>query len=262
MLARGQQCIEWTDERGLIIGHAQVRSLEDGRIDFHFRFFGTTNVEVGIGPRNLALRSFVVNENVTKTMMACRQCGRSCQRIYYVRGDWSCSRCQGLVSITQRLGVLDRVLYDKAQIEAKLAAVKETKRNAAKRAILRRKRDALIRKLREEEVTDFSPQLRFRSRGRWLGTDEMPLIAPAPGAIGYGWEPGDFGLRGVYREPRRELVEELLSPSGPLGPGEVQQPSTPERVEPPEGQGHRVSRIPFNKPKIPFVSPFIGGPQY
>ena len=207
MVADERRSIEWSDEDGAVIGNSFVRLLDDDRLEFHYRFFGTANVEQKIGLVETAIAGTRLNENWTKKSIVCPQCARKSPRIYYVRGSWKCKSCHGLVGIAQRLGKIDRLMTKCDQLRTRLISVRVTRRNEAKIALERRHLNAMARFIYDSGVKELPEQLRFRLICTWLEPCGIPANSYNRDDVCYGWQPGDrIALRSLY--PELELARE------------------------------------------------------
>ena len=148
-------------------------------------------------------------------------------------------------------------------LRTQLGAVRRTRRNEARLELGMRDLGAIERYLFDEGAKEPREQLRYRSTGSWLDPEELPLARIEPGAIGYGWEPGDrIGLRGLYPAKEDALVPGIPAAGSATSGGKAWL-SMVERARraAAASSGQEPAQEEGAKRKVPFVAPYIGTPS-
>lgn len=204
----------FSDEDGLVVGHASVQELTADSVTISHRFYGTRNVESGAGVMLVAIRRSKGGKYWHKPSFVCAQCGRDVTRLYWVRGSWSCKQSHNLLGITQRLDPVKKATYLKEVHERSLREQSGTQEELHKLEKRKPKYGAAILLLANSYHAGELPwHLQFRTFGRWLEPGKVPPKQNKRDP-GYGWAPG---MRGQ------------LPGLGPVRPGLEHEPPAPQK---------------------------------
>ena len=219
--ADGRVYQQWADQDDLVVGFASVQELTLEAAVFFYRFFGTRNVEQGIGTLRVAISRSKGGTYWNRPSFVCPQCGRTVVRLYYVRGSWACKKSHDLLTITQRLDQINKAIYVKEVHERRLAERESGRIEQRKIDKHKPKYGAAISLLSGSLRTQLPANLQFRCFGRWLEKGELPREEPHRDEVGYGWQAGDNGqladLAPARKPPRRPAskAEPAKRPAAP-----------------------------------------------
>ena len=189
---RRRSCCQWTNDRGLVVGHIEITELASDDVTIRSLFLGAPNVGKKISLRRFALRSDRVNVDYRRSSLVCPDCGRSVRFLYMVASRWSCRKCHDLTSVSQLLGDVTRYLRRLQELTVLL-----------KRGRPRWGRKQAFADLQEEywrlrrEFADAPPlpdELRFAQYPEWLAAGDPAIkLQVDKGEQGYGWTVFDKG---------------------------------------------------------------------
>lgn len=239
--AAGQGCVyvEWVDEDGLVVGFASVQELTPDSVSFFYRFYGTRNVEQGIGHLKLAIVRSKGGTYWDKPSFVCPRSGRKIVRLFYMRGDWASKDSHDLLGITQRLDQVNKAVYIKQEHERRLKEGNIVRVAVRKDEKRKEKYGKSVSLLAGSARTELPWHLQFRTFGRWLAAGETPSEVNTDD-VGYGWMPGMTGqIPGLYptADQLEGEVHQWFAPAPPL-------PTHVARARPISSQNARDSRAP------------------
>lgn len=185
----GSYVTEWTNETGLIVGHATLIHVLMDDVTFEYKFLGTVNIENVSRRATFNICRAYVSGFYKKPSFVC-ECQRASVRLYFVYGKWACRKCHDLVYLSNRLTPSGRSTLERDNLANKIADTPVTEQRTRQYHNAKRKLGRLERESVGTASEHLPAQLSFRSWPRWLGPGETPKTVINVDEPGYGWEPG------------------------------------------------------------------------
>jgi hypothetical protein len=248
---RGHGCCQWTNERGLVVGHIEITAITDEEVALRSHFLGAPNVGKKIGKHRFAIHHYRANENYLRPSLVCPDCGRTARFLYMVAGHWSCRTCHDLTSISQLLGNVTRYLR---RLQELAVVVERGRPRWGRKEVFANLVDEYWR-LRKDfaDAPPLPPELAFAQYAEWLAPGDPALKQRVQrGEQGFGWTRFDEGgfLRltwlaeqelKVYddaqRAPRGRAAASAVKQLWSTGPGARQAPFASGPVSEPTPPG-------------------------
>lgn len=167
-LRAGSGICEWRNERGTLVGRAQLVSLDKIHAVVGYEFGGSANIEAA----NESVRFDVVctrrNPHVVRKSFVCQQCGGPAQKIFFVSAVWKCRTCHNLVYLKQRLGPVNKAILNRDELLARLQGILADDHRTRRFYNRQRHLDRLNRELTAGGFEKLPEELLYRTYQHWI----------------------------------------------------------------------------------------------
>jgi hypothetical protein len=117
--AGGGVC-EWRNEQGRAVGRGCMLELDQVQAVFSYDFPESTDTDRASGTLSAEISSTRRNPHLVRKILACPECQRHAQKMFYVTGIGACRSCYQLAYSKQRLEYLNKNINGRDELLAEL----------------------------------------------------------------------------------------------------------------------------------------------
>lgn len=174
-LRAGSGICEWRNERGMLVGRAQLVSLDKSHAVVGYEFRGSANIYAA----KESIRFDVVctrrNPHVVRKSLVCPECRSFAQKVFFVSGAWKCRACHNLVYLKQRLGSVNNVIRYRDEVLADLQKVPADGHRTRWFYNQQRHLDRLNRELAAGGLKTLPQELLYRTYQQWIAPGDHEI---------------------------------------------------------------------------------------
>jgi hypothetical protein len=174
-LRAGSGICEWRNERGVLVGRAQLVSLDQGHAVVSYEFDGSANIETAKDLIRFDIVCTRRNPHVVRKSLFCQQCGGLAQKIYFVSATWKCRSCHNLVYLKQRLGFVNKAIRNRDKVIADLQKVPVDSHRTRWFYNQQRHLDRLNRELAAGGFETLPQELLYRTYQQWIAPGDHEI---------------------------------------------------------------------------------------
>lgn len=164
---------EWRNEQGRVVGTGRLLVLDGEAAEFSYDFTSSINIEPASGKLRVGITGTRLNPHVVRKRFVCPCCSTSAHKLLIVSAIWACRTCHNLVHLTQRLGDVNKKIYDRDILTAELQQCNVSRGKTRWHHNQSRRLDRMNRELAEIGATVLPAELQWRIHDRWLTAGEI-----------------------------------------------------------------------------------------